>query len=241
MKAPHAAERTRPAVSRLGRLWIVLWLNLALVAGLVIVGAVAHSFAVLAEGGDFLLDAAGVGVGILAIWLSGRNGGAKANRFTNTAALVNAGWLLVLELLVVGGTVDRLITRVPEVHGLPVLVMSGVAAVVMVGAAVVLRGDTTDESETGGDHDSLMAAVLLDSVADAAAAVGVAVTGAVILGTGGLFWLDPAVALVVAVIVAYHAARLIWRIHLGHETRQHRQPHLQIATEHEPVEPPEVP
>ena len=42
---------------------MVLTLNLALVAGLAIAGARAHSLAVLAEGGDYLLDAAGVGVG----------------------------------------------------------------------------------------------------------------------------------------------------------------------------------
>ena len=45
---------TQPGDVTPARLWIVLCLNLALVAGLVVVGAVAHSFAVLAEGGDFL-------------------------------------------------------------------------------------------------------------------------------------------------------------------------------------------
>jgi cobalt-zinc-cadmium efflux system protein len=47
-------------------------------------------------------------------------------------------------------------------------------------------------------------AVLLDTAADAAAAGGVAVSGAVILATGGWYWLDPAVALVIAVVVGYH-------------------------------------
>ena len=51
---------------------IVLVLNLALVTGLVAVGVTAHSLAVLAEGGDYLLDAAGVGVALLAIGLSAR-------------------------------------------------------------------------------------------------------------------------------------------------------------------------
>jgi cobalt-zinc-cadmium efflux system protein len=92
-------------VSRSQRLTVVLILNLALVAGLVTVGLAAHSLAVLAEGSDYLLDAAGVGVALLALSLSAR----PASRIrpegypnaANLAALVNGGWLLVLELLVV--------------------------------------------------------------------------------------------------------------------------------------------
>src|SRR6266568_3446236 len=57
---------------RTQRLGVVLVLNLALVAALVTVGVTAHSLALLAEGSDYLLDAAGVGVTLLAIWLSAR-------------------------------------------------------------------------------------------------------------------------------------------------------------------------
>ena len=59
-------------MSRTQRLIVVLVLNLGLVAALVIVGITAHSLAVLAEGGDYLLDAAGVAVALLAIRLSAR-------------------------------------------------------------------------------------------------------------------------------------------------------------------------
>jgi cobalt-zinc-cadmium efflux system protein len=55
-------------------------------------------------------------------------------------------------------------------------------------------------------------AVLLDTAADAAAAAGVAVSGAIILGAGGWYWLDPATALVIAVIVGYHALRLVRKV-----------------------------
>jgi cobalt-zinc-cadmium efflux system protein len=53
---------------------------------------------------------------------------------------------------------------------------------------------------------------LLDTAADAAAAAGVAVAGAIILATHGLYWLDPAVALAIAVVVAYHAIALIRKV-----------------------------
>jgi len=200
-------------VSRTQRLIVVLVLNLALVAGLVIVGVTAHSLAVLAEGSDYLLDAAGVGVALLAIRLSARQAGRPRPKgsptATDVAALVNCGWLLALEVLVIGAAAERLITRTPPVDGLPVLVMSGVAALTMTAAALILRADTAD---TADERDLSVTAVLLDTVADAAAAAGVAVAGGIILATGGWYWLDPAVALIIAAIVAYHALALLRKV-----------------------------
>jgi cobalt-zinc-cadmium efflux system protein len=210
---------------------VVLILNLALVAGLVTAGVGAHSLAVLAAGGDYLLDAAAVGVAVLAIRLSARpaSHGRRAGRpnATSIAALVNAGWLLMLELLVAGAAADRLATRTPVVEGLPVLVVSGIAAVVMAAGALVLHGDKDDSADDGvdeaGGRDLSIAAVLLDTIADAAAAAGVAATGAIILATGGWYWLDPAVALAIAVVVAWHALSLIRKVLSQLRSRPSRQ------------------
>jgi Co/Zn/Cd efflux system component len=49
-------------MSRTQRLLVLLVLNLVLVASLVSTGITAHSLAVLAAGGGYLLDAAGVSV-----------------------------------------------------------------------------------------------------------------------------------------------------------------------------------
>jgi cobalt-zinc-cadmium efflux system protein len=203
-------------VSRTQRLLVVLVLNLALIAGLVAVGVTAHSLAVLAEGSDYLLDAAGVGVALLAIHLSARPP-SRARRqgypnATSVAALVNGGWLLILELVVASAAVDRLITGTPQVDGLPVLVVSGIAALVMTAGAVILHGDADDGEGEAKERDLSVAAILLDTVADAAAAAGVAAVGGIILATGGWYWLDPAVALAIAVVVAYHALALIRKV-----------------------------
>jgi cobalt-zinc-cadmium efflux system protein len=191
------------------RLTVVLLLNLGLVTALVIVGLTAHSLAVLAAGADYLADAAAIGVSLLAIWLAARPpsrtrpGGYP--HATNVAALVNAGWLLVLNILIAAAAVQRLATGARRVEGLPVLIVSGLAAVVMLAGALVLGDDD-------GGEDLNIKAVLLDTTADAAAAAGVAVSGAVILGAGGWYWLDPAVALVIAVIVGYHAQKLVRKV-----------------------------
>ena len=203
-------------MSRTQRLTLVLVLNLGLVAGLVAIGLTAHSLAVLAEGCDYLLDAAGAAVALLAIRLSARSSGQARlpgrPAPTDLAALFNCGWLFLLEVLVAAAAVERLVTRTPEVHGLPVLVVSGAAALTMTIGALVLRADTDDDDRETGSRDLSVAAVLLDTVADAAAAAGVAATGGIILATDGWYWLDPAVALVIAMIVGYHAAILLHKI-----------------------------
>ena len=211
-------------MSRSDRLWAVLAANLALVGALVAVGITADSVGVYAEAADSLADAAAIGVSLLAIRLAARpptprhpQGHPRATRY---AALVNAGWLLILYLLVAAGALDRLVTGVRQVHGLPVLIVSGITGVVLLGGALLLGGDLDldpdaddDDARAGGDLN--LRAVLLDTAADAAAAAGVAATGAVIYILQGSYWLDPTVALVIAAVVAYQATRLVRRICLA--------------------------
>ena len=165
-------DSAMPPMTRSKRFAVALMLNLVLVAGLVTVGVTAHSLGVLAAGGDYLADAAAIGIAIVAIQLSDRH--PRANAF---AALVNGSWLLVLSISIVAGGVDRLVSGTPAVHGLPVLVMSAIAAAVMTGAAVVLGVDVNDDD---GDEALSHRAVLLDTAADATSASGVATTGAII-------------------------------------------------------------
>jgi cobalt-zinc-cadmium efflux system protein len=157
-----------------------------------------------------------VGVALLAIRLSARpaSGTRREGRpkAPSVAVLINAGWLLVLEVIVAAVAVDRLITGTHPVDGLPMVIVSGIAALVMAGGAFILREPGGDDADDGDEHDLSLAAVLLDTIADGATAAGVAVTGAIILATDGWYWLDPAVALAVALIVACHAIALIRKV-----------------------------
>ena len=199
-------------MSKAGRLVSVLLLNLLLVSALVIVGLAAHSLAVLAAGVDYLADAAAIGVSLFALRLSHRPGGQRRGTWpdpTHIAALINAGWLLAVNIGVVVAAIRRLVLGAVEVRGLPVLVVSAVAAVVMVVGALIVGGDLDDPD---GGEDLNIKAVLLDTAADAAAAAGVAASGAVIIITRGWYWVDPTVALVIAAVIGYHAVALIWRV-----------------------------
>jgi cobalt-zinc-cadmium efflux system protein len=195
-----------------------LLLNLGLVAALIVAGLAAHSLAVFAAGADYLADAAAIGVSLLAIWLAARAPSPSRPRgypnATNIAAMINAGWLLTLNIGIAALAIWRLAAGTHQVEGLPVLVVSAIAAVIMLTGALILGGDSDDDSDDDddGEEDLNVKAVLLDTAADAAAAAGVAASGAIILGTGGWYWLDPAAALAIAVIVGYHAAKLTRKI-----------------------------
>lgn len=199
-------------MSRTARLAAVALLNLILVAGLVAAGIAAHSLGVLAAGGDYLADAGALGVSLLAVTLSRRPPSARRPRghprATAYAALLNALLLLAVTALVIAGSVRRLAAGAGPVHGLPVLIASGAAALAMLAGALILRGDTPGEHDSDGDRANLRAA-LLDTLADSAAAAGVALTGGVILADPALSWLDPAVALLIALVIGYHAAALL--------------------------------
>jgi cobalt-zinc-cadmium efflux system protein len=183
------------------RLGLVLAINLAMVLALLLVGLLAHSLGVLASGADYLGDALGTAIGLVALRMSRRHDGSA--RATSFAALINAGLLLVVTLAVGVDAVHRLSAGAPAVHGVPVVVVSLIAAGAMVACAFIL-------GDVAGDLN--MQSVMLDTVADAAAAIGVAVSAALILMTNGNYWLDSAIALVIALVVGYHAIRLMHRV-----------------------------
>ena len=180
------------------RLGLVLVINVVMILGLLSVGLAAGSLGVLASGADYFGDALGTGLSLAALRMSRDPHGHP--RATSYAALVNASLLLIVTMAVIFEAAYRLSTGAPSIDGLPVVLVSLVAAAAMIACALIL-GDVAD--------DLNMQSVMLDTVADAVAALGVAVSGAVILVTGELFWLDSVVALVIAVVIGYHAAKLL--------------------------------
>jgi len=181
------------------RLGLVLALNGTMVVALVVVGLASHSLGVLAAGVDYLGDAAGVALSLVALRMSRHRHGHP--RATSYAALANATFLLLVTAVVIVEALKRLIGGAPHVAGLPVVIVSLIAGAVMALCALVIG--------TVGSEDLNMRSVMLDTLADGASAAGVALSGAIILAAKGAYWLDSAVALGVAVIIAYHAIKLV--------------------------------
>jgi cobalt-zinc-cadmium efflux system protein len=187
-------------VKQTTRLSIVLALNISIITGLLFVGLSSHSLGVLAAGGDYLLDCSAITLGLLAIYIRDRaNGRSKA---TTIVALINSVFLLIITSYVVFEAVHRLSTDTPEINALPVLIVSSIAAVVMVIGAFIIGGDDDD-------NDLHMRSVLLDTISDAVAAAALAITGVIILVTKGFYWADSVVALMIAIVIAYQALKLL--------------------------------
>jgi cobalt-zinc-cadmium efflux system protein len=198
-----APSQATPRWSQRRRILIVLCLNAALIIGLVVAGLVAHSLSVLAAAGDTVADCLGLVLGLIAIALRDRDPNhPHANRPIAIAALVNATLLLIVTLTVVVEAVARLLAGSPPVEGLPMVIVSIVTMLVMLAGAFVLGRSAAAE-------DLHMRSVLLDALADAAAAAAIAAAGIIILATGGVYWLDPVLALVVAAIIALAAVQLL--------------------------------
>lgn len=185
------------------RLAVVLALNLALVGGLVAVGIAARSVSVLAAAGDTLADSVALVLGLIAVSLRDRHPDhPRANLPIALVALVNATILIAVTLSVAIEAIIRLREGAPAVLGLPMAAVSLVTLAVMIGGALVLGLSAHHE-------DIHMKSVLLDTLADAAAAAGVLVAGVLIWITGGLYWLDPVFALILAVVIGYTGTKLL--------------------------------
>lgn len=200
---PAPVTDTVPRWSQRGRILIVLCLNLALIVGLVVAGFLAHSVSVLAAAGDTIADCLALVLGLIAIALRDRDPDhPHAQRPIAIAALVNATLLLAVTVAVTIEAISRLREGSPPVEGLPMVIVSVVTLVVMLAGALVLGRSAAGE-------DLHMRSVLIDALADAAAAAAITAAGVVILVANGLYWLDPVLALAVSVLIAIAAIQLV--------------------------------
>lgn len=182
------------------RLTAVLLLNLVMIAGLILVGLSSHSLGVLAAGGDYVADSAGLGLGLLAVRL--RETDKKFSKATTLVALINAAFLFVVTAFVLYGAVLRLATHTPVINALPVIIVSVVATAVMLVGAKILGDDA-------GKEDLHMRSVLLDTLSDAASSGAIVITGGIILITRRFYWLDSVAALAIGLVIGYGSLKLL--------------------------------
>jgi cobalt-zinc-cadmium efflux system protein len=170
-----------------------------MITGLLIVGLTSHSLGVLAAGGDFIADSTAIALGLMAVNLRDKHGKHQAPTYM---ALINSLLLLGITIFVLVQAVERLITQSPEVHGLPVLVVSIISTLAMASGVVILgRG--------AGNEDLHMRSVLLDTISDGLAAAAVAIAGGIIFITHGVYWLDAAVAVIISIVIGFGALKLL--------------------------------
>ena len=161
------------------RLWIVLGLSASFMVVQVVVGWWTNSLALLADAAHLFVDAAGVGLSLLAVWFAERPATAEKTygyyRVEILAALVNGVVLCVLAIVILVEASERLRVR-HEVSAGPVLVVAVAALGVNLLAAWLLHGGARESLNVRGAY--------LEVLGDALSSGAVIVAAAVILVTG---------------------------------------------------------
>jgi len=112
---------------------------------------------------------------------------------TILAALANAALLLIAVGAILYETITRMADPAP-VEGMTMVVVAGIGIVINTGTALLfLRGREDDLNIRGA---------FLHMAADALVSLGVVIAGLAILWTGAL-WIDPAVSLVIVLVIAW--------------------------------------
>ena len=191
------------SIRRERRLFAVLALNIMIVVGEAVAGVVSGSLGLLADAAHNLTDVVGVALALVAVRFARRAPTERRSygyhRGTVLAAQANAATILAAVALITYESIRRLISPEP-VEGLLVVVVAGIALVANTGSALLLR-----ERE----DDLNMRAALLHMAADAGASLGVVAGGAIILATGRFDRVDPIVSLLIGVLIAWQAWRLL--------------------------------
>jgi cobalt-zinc-cadmium efflux system protein len=191
----HRASRTR-------RLVVALGLNIAGAGALFGTGLWAHSVGLLSDAGHNVTDVAGLSISLLAVrWaLRPRNPSRSFgyHRGTILAALANAAVIAAVTAAIVVEAVIRLL-HPHAVHGGPVVAVAAGALVLNGGAAALLWEP----------RDLNMRSAALHMTGDTLGALTVVAAGAVLVADPAVEWVDPAAALVVALIIVLGAYRLL--------------------------------
>ncbi len=172
-------------------------LNLLFVLVEVVYGLLSRSMALVADAAHNLSDVLGLVLAWIAMWLARKAPTGRRTygfrRSTILAALAN-GLLLVVA---VGGVAWEALGRLkepPAVEGTMVIAVAAIGVLINAGsAALFARGRQGDANVRGA---------FLHLAADAAVSLGVVISGFLLLKTGW-WWIDPAMSLLVSVVVLW--------------------------------------
>jgi cobalt-zinc-cadmium efflux system protein len=189
--------------SRTRRLAATLGVNVALAAGQLVAGLVAHSSGLLADAGHNITDVAGLSMSLVAVRFALRPRSPEHSfgyhRGTILAALANAAIIAAVTAAVVVVSVQRLLHPRAVEGGIVVGVALGAFAVNAL-AAWILRERRPDLN---------MRAAALHMTADAAASLVVAAAGVLIVVDARLRFADPIASLAVGALIIVQAYRLL--------------------------------
>ena len=185
------------------RLTITLVLAATYMVAEVVGGLLTNSLALLADAGHMLSDVAALSLSLFAMWIAQRPPTPQRSygyyRSEILAALVNGATLIAVAIYVFVEAYDRLRSP-PEVQGgLMMAIAGGGLAINLIGLWIL----------NAGRNDSLnVRGAWLHVATDALGSVG-AIVGGLLIWTLGWNWADPAVSVLIGVLVVYSSWNLL--------------------------------
>ncbi|MCL4313363.1 MAG: cation diffusion facilitator family transporter [Actinobacteria bacterium] len=185
------------------RLLVAACINFALVGVEVAYGLLGHSEALLADAGHNLGDLAAILLALTAAKWALRPRTTLRSfgyyRGTILAALGNSAMMIAATALIVAGSIWHLL-HPQVVDASSVIAVASVAFLANIGAALLLIPRSKDLNAT---------TIFWHMAGDVATSAAVALSGVVILLTGGLYQIDPAVSMGISILIAWQAWRLL--------------------------------
>ena len=187
-------------------LWIALALISSYMVAEVVGGLIANSLSLLADAGHMVIDAASIGLALLAVWVAARPASTRRT-FGFQRAEILAALLSALSLWFIAAWIffeaSRRFQEPPEVHGALILGVGSVGLLVNLGAAWVLRRSSRESLNVEG--------AFLHVLGDLLGSIGVAGTGLVVI-VFGWFLADPIFGVIIGLLVLLSSGRLIWKV-----------------------------
>ncbi|MEE9412052.1 MAG: cation diffusion facilitator family transporter [Methylococcales bacterium] len=174
---------------------IGITLNLVYVGVEAFYGFLTHSLALIADAGHNFSDVIVLLLAWGASWLATRKPTLKRTYGLRRAPVLAAVFSAILLLVAMGAmsweAVQRIQNPVP-VQGKVVMIVAGIGVIVNTLTALLFMSGSKDDLNIRG--------AFLHMAADALVSLGAVIAGLIILNTG-IYWIDPAVSLVIVVVI----------------------------------------
>lgn len=184
--------------TKYGRAFAIgITLNILFVMAETYYGLQTGSLALLSDAGHNLSDVLGLLIAWGGFYLGKLRPSRKHTYGLGRATIMAAMFNALLLLVVVGGIAWEAADRFQQPMPIEGSVVMLVAAI-----GVAINGTTAWLFMSGSRHDLNLRGVYLHMAADALVSLGVVITGALFIVTGWM-WLDPAISLVIALVILF--------------------------------------
>jgi len=162
------------------------------------------SLALISDAGHLLTDVGAIALALLAQWVATRPSSPRRSygykRAEILAALFNGMTLWLVAALILIEAVRRF-DAPPEVESLTMVAIATIGLLAQIVVTMLLRRARSESLNVEGAY--------LHALTDALQSVGVIAAG-LVMATTGWFWLDPAISVLIALLIFYGGGRLVF-------------------------------